>query len=130
MTDPRFLTLDEVLTIHATILAKYGGSEGVLNGSLLESALASPQASYGGRFLNAFPFEMAAACMIGLAKNHAFADGNKRTSSMVVSTFLRLNGFKLKLSNEEFEAIVLAVATGEMKKAKLTEVLTEASAKA
>jgi death-on-curing protein len=127
MSDPIFLTLDDVLTIHARMLAAFGGSDGILNPGALESAVSSPQASYGGHFLNEFPFEMAAAYIIGVAKNHAFADGNKRTAAAIGEVFLRANGFKLLFDPVEYADLILAVATSELKKAALTKALSENS---
>lgn len=118
-----FLTLSEVLEIHADVLATAGGQDGILNQGGLESALAAPQATYGGSFLNEFPFEMAAALALSFAKNHAFADGNKRTTSMVLCMFLFVNGYELTLTPEDFTLLILDVATGVIKKAQLAGIL-------
>src|SRR5205807_4774635 len=80
MKQPRFLVLEEVLRIHAHQIEQYGGSFGVRDAGLLLSAVAAPQASFAGGFLHGTPFEMAAAYLFHLARNHPFLDGNKRTA--------------------------------------------------
>ncbi len=74
-----FLTLEDVLEIHALQLARYGGADGLRDPGLLESALAQPQASFGGDFVHESLFAMAAAYLFHIVSNHAFVDGNKRT---------------------------------------------------
>ena len=108
---PRFLTVEDVMGIHFFIISEYGGSLGVLNRGLLESAVGSPAASFGGHFLNEFPFEMAASLLIGLALNHAFVDGNKRTASMACLSFLELNDVRVEMNDQALEQLVMDVAT-------------------
>lgn len=115
-----FLTLDEVLDIHADQIARYGGSLGVRDVRLLESALAQPQTSFGGQYLHADLAAMAAAYLFHLVKNHPFIDGNKRVGAAAASVFLLTNGQCLVCTNDELVATVLAVATSEMDKAALT----------
>lgn len=98
---PAFLGQETVLQIHHTLIERFGGAHGVRDASLLASALAAPQASFGGQRLNASLAEMAASYLVGLAKNHAFIDGNKRTAYAVTATFLRLNGYRLNLTQDE-----------------------------
>ena len=112
---PIFLTLEEALEIHQDQLARYGGTDGNLNHASLESALAQPQASFGGRFLHADVFEMAAAYLFHLAQNHAFADGNKRVATVAAIVFLSLNGYELDADESELENLVLSVARGEVR---------------
>jgi death-on-curing protein len=108
---PRFLTFDEVLSIHRDQIGRYGGSPRVLNLGLLESALAAPQAAFGGRFLHPNLFHMAAAYLYHLCQNHPFEDGNKRTAAVACRVFLRLNGLDLRPAESEFEGLVWAVAS-------------------
>ncbi len=96
MTEPEFLTLSEVLEIHKAQIEAHGGSDGVRDLGLLESALAVPQASFGGAFLHAAPFEMAAAYAFHIAENQPFVDGNKRTALAAALIFLELNGVTLR----------------------------------
>ena len=95
MTDPLFLTLDEVLGIHADQIRRYGGSSGLRDLGLLQSALAMPETTFEGEFLHGTVFEMAAAYLFHVARNHPFVDGNKRTALMCALVFLGLNGQRL-----------------------------------
>jgi death-on-curing protein len=116
-SDPLFLTLDQVLVLHEQVLRFGGGEDGIINQGLLESAVNAPQATYGGKHLNSFPFEMAAAYIVSFARNHAFQDGNKRIAWAVAGIFLRMNGFDVKFpSTEEEVRFVVDVATGKTKK--------------
>jgi death-on-curing protein len=90
---------------------------------LLKSAVAMPQASFGGEFLHTDLFEMAAAYLFHIVQNHAFLDGNKRVGAMAAFTFLKSNGFTLTARDTDFEHIVLAVAEGRLGKAAVAEFL-------
>jgi death-on-curing protein len=78
-TDPIFLTVDEVLQIHAYQIQEFGGSDEILDVGLLESAIAQPRQSFGGAYLHPGLEDMAAAYLFHIVQNHPFADGNKRT---------------------------------------------------
>jgi hypothetical protein len=80
-----FLTVDEVLAIHAHLIERYGGSPGIRDLGLLRSALAMPEASFGGETLHATLYEQAAAYCFHSVKNHPFVDGNKRVGLAVAS---------------------------------------------
>jgi death on curing protein len=107
------LTVEIVREIHAEAIARFGGSDGVREPALLESAVAAPQASFGG----GSPFrdiaEVAAAYLFYLCKNDPFVDGNKRTALGACIVFLRLNDIKRKADGPEWEALTLAVAASE-----------------
>lgn len=92
---PKFISISETLDIHADAIAWLGGTAGIRDEGLLESALAQPQATFGGEFLHTTIYEQAAAYLYHLAKNHPFLDGNKRTAFAVMDTFLRVNGCTL-----------------------------------
>jgi death-on-curing protein len=113
---PIFITLDEVLEIHRDQLARYGGSDGIRDLGLLQSAIAQPQATFGGQFLHADFFEMAAAYLFHLVQNHPFVDGNKRVGAVAALVFLRLNDQDLRISDVELESLVLAVAQSQIDK--------------
>jgi death-on-curing protein len=117
---PTFLTLDEVLEIHRDQLARYGGAAGVRDLGLLQSALAQPQATFGGQFLHADLYEMAAAYLFHLVRNHAFVDGNKRVGAVSAIVFLRMSDQELKITNDELESLVLSVAQSQVDKAAIT----------
>jgi death-on-curing protein len=117
---PKFLSLDEVLELHADQISSFGGSPGVRDEGLLESALAQPQATFGGQFLHPTISEQAAAYLYHIAMNHPFIDGNKRTAFAVMDTFLRLNGCALNLTDDRAYDLVMRVARGTMTKEELS----------
>jgi death-on-curing protein len=108
-----FLTLEEVLDIHRDQIDRYGGSDGLRDLGLLQSALAMPESGFGDQFFHADIFEMAAAYLFHIVKNHPFIDGNKRVGAMTAFVFLKLNGYSLKASNPAFESMVREVAEGK-----------------
>src|SRR5688572_33218097 len=118
---PRFLTLDEVAEIHHDQITRYGGSLGIRDMDLLQSALAMPEAGFGDQYVHQDVFEMAAAYLFHVTSNHPFIDGNKRVGAMAAFTFLKLNGLTLIAEELEFERVVLSVATGKMGKATIAE---------
>lgn len=114
-----FLTLDEVLSLHADQIARYGGSALVRDVGRLESALAMPAATFGGEFLHASLDEQAAAYLFHLVKNHPFVDGNKRTGLVAMLAFLGLNGRRLEAPDDALTDLVLGVAEGRVTKAEV-----------
>jgi len=109
----RWVRLDTVLALHKRQIAEHGGGEGVRDLGLLESALARPQN------LHAYEPEtdlasLAAAYAFGIAKNHAFVDGNKRTALVEMRTFLILNGSDINASQEDKYLTILALAEGSL----------------
>jgi death-on-curing protein len=109
----RYLSLAEVLRLHGRIIAETGGSDGLRDLGLLESALAQPRQTFGGQDLYPNLVEKAAAVGYSLIKNHPFVDGNKRIGHAVVEALLMLNGFELSAGVDESETEILAVAAGE-----------------
>lgn len=119
MTQPIFLTGDDVLRLHEDQINRYGGSHGVRDHGLLESALAQPQAGFGDEYAHKDLFEMAAAYLYHLVQNHPFCDGNKRIGAYAAIIFLFINGFKVRNVEAEFESLVMATACGEKKKPEI-----------
>lgn len=115
----QFLTLDEVLGIHDDQIALYGGDPGVRDMRLVESAVATPQATFDGRYLHEDLFAMAAAYAFHLAESQAFLDGNKRTGLAVAYVFLGLNGYRLREAGETLYAAMIAVSAHALDKAGL-----------
>src|SRR5271166_3233905 len=105
MTD--FLTLPEVLAIHADQIERYGGSPGIRDPGVLEAALFRPQTGYYAGLI-----EEAAALWESLAQNHPFIDGNKRTAFAAAYTFLAINDTRLTASAEELDAFIQGLYTG------------------
>ena len=116
---PEFLDQASVLRIHDRQLQKFGGTSGVRDMCLLESALAQPQATFGGELLHSTIAQQAAAYLYHLAMNHPFLDGNKRTAFAVMDAFLRLNGYRLNLSDDQAYQLVLDVVQKTMSKEDL-----------
>ena len=120
--NPEFLDVDDVLELHATLIVEHGGSDGIRDRGLLESAVAQPMASFGGEFLHQDLFEMAAALLVSLVGNHPFVDGNKRTGLAAMLVFLELNEYSVDESHALVD-ITLAVASGSMSKAQVAQLL-------
>lgn len=97
----KFPTLEEVVAMHFRITEKTGGSQGVHDLGLLDSALARPQASFGGEDLYQTIFLKAAALVQSLSSNHSFVDGNKRTALATLEYFLYLNNFEIRATQKE-----------------------------
>ena len=117
--EPTFLSLAEVLEIHQDQVARYGGASGIRDINLLKSALAMPSATYSGEFLHTDVYEMAAAYLFHLVRNHPFLDGNKRVGAVAAMVFLALNGYDLDTPEDDLAEMVLAVARGEVNKAEV-----------
>lgn len=116
--NPIFLGLDEVLALHARSIVAFGGTAGIRDVGLLESALAMPRATFGEAWLHTTLFEMAAAYLFHLCKNHPFLDGNKRVGLAAAILFLGLNGYQLDAAPDDLLEMVMAVAEGRSGKAE------------
>ena len=113
MNEPRWISLSVVMAIHEAQLAEHGGSTGVRDAGLLESALARPRQIYS--YVEGASIErLAAAYAFGIAKNHAFLDGNKRTAWVVCATFLELNSRTITASQADVVSTMLGVADGSV----------------
>jgi death-on-curing protein len=117
---PTFLSVDNVLYLHADTIKAEGGGEGIRDLALLESAVLMPQQQFGGEYLHSDLAAMAAAYLFHICCNHPFLDGNKRTAAMAAFVFLDANGLDLTASEAEFEQTVLQVAAGSVSKEDLT----------
>lgn len=116
--NPSFIALDEALALHGRSIEEFGGSHGLRDIGLLQSALAMPEASFGGEWLHPTLHEMAAAYLFHICKNHPFVDGNKRTALAVALTFLELNDLSLDAPPGPLGDMVLGVAEGTVSKAE------------
>jgi death-on-curing protein len=112
----RYLSLIEILELHRRIIDQSGGTLGVHDFGLLESAIAQPRMTFGGEELYPSLVEKAAAFGFALIMNHPFVDGNKRVGHAAAEVFLILNGLEIAASVDEQERAVLAIASGEMKR--------------
>ena len=119
----RWVDKRALLLLHDESLSEHGGATGIRDDGLLDSALARP--------LNLDSYEtpdiadLAASYVIGLPKNHAFVDGNKRTAFLATGLFLHLNGYRLQVSQADATLTMLAVAAGEMDEATFADWLRQ-----
>ena len=111
--------------VHQDQIERYGGESGLRDVGLLQSAAATPAAGFGGRYLHEDLFEMAAAYLFHIVRNHPFVDGNKRVGAVAALVFLLLNEVEVDADEEEFEQAVLAVAEGKWDKPMVAEFLRE-----
>lgn len=130
MKEPVFLTLAEALEIHRFQVDKYGGTQGLRDLGLLESALAVPQASFGGELLHGSLFEMAAAYAYHIAENQPFLDGNKRTALGAALVFLEMNGFPADDPQGELYGAMMGVAARRLDKKGLAAVFKKLAGQA
>lgn len=121
MPDPIFLSLSRVLALHREIIDIYGGSDGLRDRGLAESAVAQPSARYDGAYLHTDLFEMAAAYLFHLVSNHPFVDGNKRIGAAAAIIFLELNGIEIDADEHGLVEITLAAASGRTTKPEIAE---------
>jgi len=118
-----WLSLEQVLVLHKVQIDTYGGSAGIRDIGLVESALYGSQQTFDGVDLYPRLSDRAAALWHGFVCNHAFADGNKRIGLNVAVVFLRMNGHKLNLTAPEVEALTLKIACSEVSRQELIEKL-------
>jgi death on curing protein len=118
---PLFLDLEHVLRVHRSLIETYGGAEGIRDIGLLHSAIAMPQASFGGQFLHKDVFEMAAAYLYHIVQNHPFIDGNKRTGAAAAIIFLAINDVIIEADEEGVISWTLAVAEGKAGKQEIAD---------
>lgn len=118
---PEFLTVEDLLFLHADQVRRYGGSPGVRDAGLLESAVAQAQASFGGQSLHEDLHAMAAAYLYHLVMNHPFIDGNKRAGLVAALAFLELNGIDLHAPPGSLYELTIGVASGTTTKSQVAE---------
>ena len=121
-------TLEKVLEIHDQLIDQYGGLKGILNLGLLQSALETPKATFGGKHLHRTIYDKTAAYLFHITKNHPFVDGNKRTASMTALLFFSLN-FKesFDFDDSEYQDLILKVAQGSASKKNIAKFFRDIS---
>lgn len=107
------LTKEQIIMLHEAIYERYGGSCGVLNDGMLDSALQAPFQTFGGEELFPDTKDKILRLAYGLIKNHSFRDGNKRIGALVLLVLLELNGWHVNATNEEFADIIMGIAASE-----------------
>jgi death on curing protein len=116
-----WLTIADVLAIHDEQIAEHGGSDGVRDMNVIESAIARPRQLVNFGDPTPDMAALAATLAFGLAKNHGFVDGNKRTSAVATETFLALNGVKVTASDEEIVQVWTDIGAGQMGEDELAD---------
>ena len=119
MNEPKWILDDIVLAIHSMLLAEHGGGEGIRDKGLLSSALARPKQKFSYNS-ECHMSELAAAYSFGIARNHPFVDGNKRTAFTIGTLFLELNGYQLTASEVAAAIAFEKLASGELDEKALT----------
>lgn len=117
------LSVEHVLAIHEAAIRKFGGSDGLRDAALLHSAVAAPQASFGGVSTFADTVEVAAAYLYYLCSNHPFVDGNKRVALGACLVFLKINGYRTAPDSEDWENLTLAVAASLLSRDEIAATL-------
>ena len=116
----RFLSVEDVLAIHADTVANEGGSAGLRDPGLLDAAVFMPRQQFEGQYLHTDLSAMASAYLFHIAANHPFIDGNKRAAVLAALVFLDVNGCAALPEPRELEGVTIAVASGAMTKDALT----------
>ncbi len=125
IAEPAFLDVEEVLLLHEQQVARYGGATGIRDRGSLESAAATPQASFGGTYVHEDLFAMAAAYAFHIAQNQPFVDGNKRAGLAAALVFLDLNGVFVTDPEGHLHDAMIAIAERRSSKADLAVLLRE-----
>jgi death-on-curing protein len=120
----RYLTVEEVIHLQQSVVARSGGLPGIKNRGLIESSAAQPRMTFDGTELYPTIGEKAAALAFSLASNHCFEDGNKRIAHAAMETFLVLNGHELEAPVEEQEAVFLKLAAAQFSRDEFTSWVT------
>ncbi|MBI2097778.1 MAG: type II toxin-antitoxin system death-on-curing family toxin [Candidatus Vogelbacteria bacterium] len=115
-----YLEPEEILIIHARIISEIGGSQGVRDLNQIASMIERPKLQFSGRDLYPTIFDKAAAYFESCAYHHSFIDGNKRAAAALVSRFLHLNGFELRVTNEKLEKFVLSAVIKKYNLSKIS----------
>lgn len=118
MKEPRWISKTLILAVHANQVREHGGSPGVRDKGLLESALSRPRNRFGYESGSDL-CDLAASYGFGIARNHPFVDGNKRVAFQAMYIFLGLNGLRIDVPEEEVVALMLALASGELEESDL-----------
>ena len=117
----RFLSVEDVLLLHADTMAHEGGGEGVRDVGLLDAATIMPRQSFGGQYVHQGLAAMAAAYLFHIVRGHPFIDGNKRVGALAALVFLDVNGATKLPRARDLERATMAVAAGELGKSELLQ---------
>ena len=120
-----FIPSEIVPIIHADLIRRYGGSLGMRDAGLLDSALAQPRMTFDGRYMHKTLFNKAVAYGFHLCKNHPFVDGNKRVAFVIMDMFLQKNGWEIDSSEEEAYIMMIELAGSKLSKPQLSKWLRD-----
>ena len=115
-----FVPEEIVFTIHTDLLQRYGGRAGIRDRNLLESAIAQPKVTVGGKYAHKTIFDKAAAYGFHVCMNHPFVDGNKRVAFALMDIFLQKNGWEIISQEEEAYSMMMSLASGKFTKTELS----------
>lgn len=115
------LSCRQVVSLHDDLIEQFGGSPGIRDEGLLDSALSAPFQTFADQELYPNLIEKAAAVCWGIVRNHPFVDGNKRTGAHVMLVFLELNGYSLRYSQDELISLILDLAAGKIQRNDLVQ---------
>ena len=110
----KWISKEQVLSLHSELVVDFGGSDGIRDEAMLDSALNAPFQTFGGADLYPGVIEKAARIGFGLVKNHPFVDGNKRIGTHMMLVFLKLNNVEIEYEDDELIAVILSIASGDM----------------
>ena len=127
--EPKWLTAEQVKDLHSESIAMFGGTDGIRDTGLLESALQRPRNLYAYGDQPSI-HHLAAVYCFGIVKNHPFLDGNKRTGNLTIRAFLFLNGYLYEPNEAEEASTIIALAAGELDETGLAQWITENTAPA
>src|SRR5258708_1589155 len=116
----RFLTVEEVIEIHTSVISRYRGLDGIRDMGLLLSAIEMPKATMFGEYLHPSIFDKAAAYLFHIVSNHPFLDGNKRTGTAAALTFLNMNKSPIAFNEKELEELIVQIAESKIDKKQLS----------
>jgi death-on-curing protein len=122
------ISLEGLVWMHTVAVEEFGGSSGIRDRGLLESALARPLASFGGKNLYDTPFKRAAALAESLVLNHGFVDGNKRTAMYAMAAWLEREGYVIEAERGALRDLALAIASHELNTEQISAWLEQRSA--
>ena len=123
----RFLTLEDVIALHDLQIEEFGGSHGIRDNNLLESAVGMAQSSFGGQFMHETLFDMASAYAFHIAQKQALIDGNKRTGLITALVFLDINGISLNKPSDKLYLALIEIAENKMDKEGFSKLLQSLS---
>ncbi len=124
MKDYTFLDFNRIVQLNKLAISTFGGSDGIRDRGLIESAISQPQASFGGEYLHGNLYLMAAAYFFHISESQGFSDGNKRTGFLALFAFLKLNGCDLTIPDDYLWPILMEVTSGQRGKSDLADFLT------